>query len=149
MYKHILLPTDGSELSAKSAAHAIQLAKATGAKLTAINVTPDYPEAGVDEGGAMPTPPIVKKRFEEESAEDSQRLVDGVKTAARAAGVECEGVSVFSDNPYDAIIKQAEKDKCDLIVMASHGRRGLSSILLGSETNKVLTHCKLPVLVYR
>jgi nucleotide-binding universal stress UspA family protein len=138
MYKHILLPTDGSELSAKAEAQAMKLAKSLGANLTVINVIPEFPDMGLDESHAMPTPAIVKKRFQEESAEDSERLLGKVQTEARGAGVDCRVVSVPAKQPYDAIIKQAEKANCDLIVMASHGRNVLSGILLGSETNKVL-----------
>lgn len=149
MYKHILLPTDGSELSAKAEAQAIKLAKSLGAKLTAIHITPEFPDMGLDEDRPMLTPAIVKRRFHEESAERSKNFLDKVKADADAAGIECQGISVPGDHPYDEIIKQAEKANCDLIVMASHGRNALSGILLGSETNKVLSHSTVPVLVVR
>jgi nucleotide-binding universal stress UspA family protein len=148
MYKHILLPTDGSKLSAKAVKQGIQFAKSIGAKVTALHVTPVY-RAMMEEGFVLPPAATLKKRFEEESLKRSKAVLEGVKAEALAAGINCEGVSVVDDLPYDAIIKQAKKAKCDLIMMASHGRKGLSSILLGSETSKVLTHSTIPVLVVR
>ena len=148
MYKHILLPTDGSKLSAKAVKQGIQFAKSIGAKITAIHVAPEY-QMVIDEGFVMPTVMSIQKRFEEETAARSKKLLDEVTADALAAGVACYGVTVVSGVPYDAIIKQAKKGKCDLIMMASHGRKGLSSILLGSETAKVLTHSTIPVLVVR
>ena len=148
MYKHILLPTDGSKLSAKAVKQGIQFAKFVGAKVTAIHVAAEYHMA-MDEGFVVPTALTVKKRFEEEISKRSLKLLGEVRTDAIAAGVGCEIVSLISSMPYDAIIKQAKKSKCDLIMMASHGRKGLSSILLGSETAKVLTHSTIPVLVLR
>jgi nucleotide-binding universal stress UspA family protein len=103
----------------------------------------------MDEGFTVPAFATFKKRFEEQSAKYSKGLLEGVKSSAKAAGVECEGVVVVNNLPYEAIIKQAKKAKCDLIMMASHGRKGLQSILLGSETAKVLTHSMIPVLVVR
>ena len=148
MYKHILLPTDGSKLSAKAVKQGIQLAASIGARVTAIHVAPEY-QMTMDEGFVLPTAAIIRKRFEEETAKRSQKLVDEITAKAKAAGVACDGVSVVSGVPYEAIIKQAKKSKCDLIMMASHGRKGLASILLGSETAKVLTHSTIPVLVVR
>ena len=148
MYKHILLPTDGSNLSAKAVRQGIQFAKSIGAKITAIHVAPEY-QMVIDEGLVMPSVMSVQQRFEEEVAARSKKLLDKVTTEAQAAGVACYGVTVVSSVPYDAIIKQAKKSKCDLILMASHGRKGLASLLLGSETAKVLTHSTIPVLVVR
>ena len=148
MYKHILLPTDGSPLSEKAVKQCIKLAKSIGAKVTAINVTPEF-QMIMDEGFVMPNTAQIKKHFEEEIEQRSKKLLAAVKASAGAVGVDCESVSVSSGVPYEAIIKQAKKAKCDLIMMASHGRKGLSSILLGSETAKVLTHSTIPVLVYR
>src|SRR3990167_3261941 len=125
MYKHILLPTDGSPLSEKAVKQCIRLAKSIGGKITAINVTPEY-RLVMDEGFVMPSIPVVKKRFEEETAKRSQKILGDVKAEAVAAGVECNGVSVNGSVPYEVIIKQAKKCKCDLIMMASHGRKGLS-----------------------
>jgi nucleotide-binding universal stress UspA family protein len=148
MYKHILLPTDGSKLSGKAVKQALQLAKFLGAKVTAVHVVPEYREV-MDDGFVAPTILAYKKRFEEENQKRAKTLLEGVKSGAQAAGVDCECAAVVSDVPYDAIIKQAKKAKCDLIMMASHGRKGLSGLLLGSETSKVLTHSTVPVLVVR
>lgn len=148
MYKHILLPTDGSTLSEKAVKQCIRLAKSIGAKITAINVVAEF-QMIMDEGFVMSNAAAVKKRFEDETEKRSKKLLAEVKANASAAGVECDSVSVTSSVPYEAIIKQAKKAKCDLIMMASHGRKGLSSILLGSETAKVLTHSTIPVLVVR
>lgn len=148
MYKHILLPTDGSTLSEKAIKQCIRLAKSIGAKITAINVVPEF-QMIMDEGFVMSNAAAVKKRFEDETEKRSKRLLAEVKASASTAGVDCDSVSVTSSVPYEAIIKQAKKGRCDLIMMASHGRKGLSSILLGSETAKVLTHSTIPVLVVR
>lgn len=148
MYKHILLPTDGSKLAAKAVKQGIMLAKALKAKTTVINVTPEF-QMVIDEGFVLPNAGALQKRFEFESAKQAKKIVGAVKTAARAAGVRCDAVVVSSSRPYEAIIKQAKKARCDLIMMASHGRKGLQSLLLGSETAKVLTHSKIPVLVVR
>lgn len=148
MYKHILVPTDGSPLSAKAVKQAVAFAKSVGAKITALHVSQEFRQM-MDEGFALPAMSTYQKRFEAEAAKRSNALLDDVKSSANAANVECHGVAVINNLPYDAIIKQAKKAKCDLIMMASHGRKGLSSILLGSETAKVLTHSKIPVLVVR
>jgi nucleotide-binding universal stress UspA family protein len=148
MYKHILVPTDGSPLSGKAVKQALALAKSVGARITALHVSHEY-RALMDEGFALPAMATFKKRFEAEGAKRSNALLDGVKSSAKAANVECDGVAAINNLPYDAIIREAKKAKCDLIMMASHGRKGLSSLLLGSETSKVLTHSKIPVLVVR
>src|ERR1019366_2728808 len=149
MVTHILLPTDGSKLSNKAVRQAIEFAKALGAKITAVHVVGGYHLALPDEGFAMPEIPALKKRFEEEEAARAKKILGSVKEAAEMAGVECAVVVATGDVPYEMIINQATKFKCDLIIMASHGRRGLQGILLGSETQKVLTHSKIPVLVCR
>ena len=148
MYKSILVPTDGSKLSTRAVKQALKFAKAIGAKVTALNVKPEY-QVVMDEGFIMPGVTTLKKRFDEETAARSKGILDAVQTEAAAAGVQCEGVSVTSVAPWDVIIKQAAKRKCDLIMMASHGRKGLQSLLLGSETTKVLVHSKITVLVVR
>ena len=149
MFKHILLPTDGSKLSNKAVKQAIAFAKALGAKITAIHVVGDYHLVLPDEGFIMPDVPALRKRFEAEEAVRAKKILDAVRKSASEAGVECDTVTATSDVPYETIINQATKFKCDLIIMASHGRRGLRGILLGSETQKVLTHSKIPVLVCR
>jgi nucleotide-binding universal stress UspA family protein len=148
MYKHILLPTDGSKLSAKAVTQGIQFAKAIGAKVTAFHVTPEL-RTMLNDGFAVPNIASFKKRFDEESARRATKLLEEAKAGAQAAGVDCDCVSVFANVPYEAIIKHAKKARCDLIMMASHGRQGLQSLLLGSETAKVLTHSTIPVLVVR
>jgi nucleotide-binding universal stress UspA family protein len=150
MYKHILVPTDGSPLSAEAVKQAVMLARPIGAKLTVMHVMPNY-EAFVNERynvlPALAAP--VKKKYQEEFAAASKKILDDACAKVPAAGIECAKVSVTGESPYEAIIKQAAKSKCDLIMMASHGRRGLKGVLLGSETQKVLTHSKIPVLIVR
>ena len=148
MYKHIMLPTDGSKLAGKAIKQGIALAKSIGAKVTVINVVPEY-QMAMDEGYVLPTSNILRKRFDEETTRHSKAILTAVQEQARAAGVSCAIVTASSGRPYEAIIKHAKKARCDLIMMASHGRKGLASILLGSETAKVLTHSTIPVLVVR
>jgi nucleotide-binding universal stress UspA family protein len=150
MFKNILVPTDGSKRSAKAVEVAINLAKVFGAKITTLQVIPEY-QMFVDEGFVVPktTSQSLITQFKKQTTARSKEILDEAHTEAVAAGIECEAVSVSSSSPYDAIIKQATKSKCDLIVMASHGRKGLEGLLLGSETAKVLVHSKVPVLVVR
>jgi nucleotide-binding universal stress UspA family protein len=149
MFKHILLATDGSKLSNKAVKQAIAVARALEAKITAVNVVGEYHLHLADEGFIMPEIPALKKRFEEAEAARAKKILDAVRKSASEAGVECDVVTPTSDLPYDAIIKQAKKSGCDVIIMASHGRRGFQGLLLGSETVKVLTHSTIPVLVCR
>jgi nucleotide-binding universal stress UspA family protein len=150
MYKSILVPTDGSKLSGKAVKEAISFAKACGAKITVLHVMPDY-RAYVSERYHVPAELAapVKKKFQSEATVRSKEIIDQACAQGTAAGVACAGISVTNDEPYAAIIKQATKSKCDLIMMSSHGRKGLQSLLLGSETAKVLVHSKIPVLVVR
>lgn len=147
MFKHILLPTDGSKLSSKAIKQGIDLAKKSRARITAIHVVPEF-KLMVDDGITMLSPAL-KKRFEDEGRKRAQKMLDDIARQARARSVRCAVICVASDLPYQEIITTAKKSKCDLILMASHGRRGLSSLLLGSETAKVLLHSKIPVLVVR
>ncbi|OGA23411.1 MAG: hypothetical protein A3I02_10890 [Betaproteobacteria bacterium RIFCSPLOWO2_02_FULL_67_26] len=147
MFKHILLPTDGSKLSNKAVKRGIELARKVRARLTALHVVPAF-KLMVDEG-ITPLHPALKKRLEDEGRARAQSMLDAIARQARARGVRCATLSVASDLPYQEIIAAARRKKCDLILMASHGRRGLSSLLLGSETAKVLLHTKIPVLVVR
>ena len=145
MYKHILLPTDGSELSAIAVRDGLQFAKEIGARVTALHVTPPFHPTEM-------TPSAFTAHIQEHDAkgkESAQRALGAVTEAARAAGVPCATVHRVSLSPYEAIIALAGEAGCDLIFMASHGRRGVAALLLGSETNKVLTHSKIPVLVTR
>jgi nucleotide-binding universal stress UspA family protein len=147
MFKHILLPTDGSKLSSRAVKRGIEFAKQTRARVTVIHVVPEF-KLMVDEGITMLSTTL-KKRFEDEGRARAQKMLDDIVRQARARGVRCATLCVASDLPYQQIIAAARKKKCDLILMASHGRHGLSSLLLGSETAKVLLHTKVPVLVVR
>jgi nucleotide-binding universal stress UspA family protein len=149
MYKHILVPTDGSELSNKAVKQAIEVAKALGARITAVHIVGTYHLPLPDDGFATPEIPALTKRFEEEEATRAKKILGSVEKAAKIAGVECDVIVATSEVPYEMIIDQATRFKCDLIIMASHGRSGLQGILLGSVTQKVLTHSKIPVLVCR
>ena len=147
MYKRILVATDGSTLSRKAVAAAIALAGRLEAELVALKVVPRYPESYFEGGVALAPQEIA--RVEKQWAESSQAIVDGVKAQAEAQGVGAKAVTAKSDLVADAVIAAAKKHKCDLIVMASHGRRGIKRLLLGSETQQVLTHSHVPVLVLR
>ena len=147
MYRHILSPTDGSRLSSKAAAHAIALAKATGARLTGFHASPDYPLPVYADGVVFE--PLSRKEYAAQCKKEADRILNDVAVKARAARVAFAGVSTISSSPWEAILATAKKQKCDAIVMASHGRSGVVALVLGSETQKVLTHSKLPVLVVR
>jgi nucleotide-binding universal stress UspA family protein len=144
MYKRILISTDGSEISQKAAQSAIDLARAGGAELFTISVKEPFPYSAISE--MQPVPP--QEFFDAQERIASER-VSAVVSAAKAAGVNCQAHTVEALHPWEAILDHAKNQNCDLIVMASHGRRGLSALLLGSETQKVLTHSTIPVLVVR
>ena len=147
MFKHILVPTDGSDLSRKAAERAVSFAKDAGAKITAFFAKSEYPVTYYGEGALIdPTTPEKFAAMMDQQATDA---LGKVEKMCAAANVPFSGARLTSDVPYEAIIQAAEEAGCDLIFMASHGRRGFSALLLGSETNKVLTHSKIPVLVYR
>lgn len=147
MFKHILLPTDGSPQSVRAAKAAVRFASANGARITAYYAAPAYhPDIS---GDFIPAGFVSFAEFNKRVRAKSDRYLGKVKQLADAAKVRCATARGSSDSPFEAIIKAAKANKCDLIFMASHGRRGIAGLLLGSETNKVLTHCKLPVLVYR
>jgi nucleotide-binding universal stress UspA family protein len=145
MFKHILLPTDGSPLSDIAIERGIGLAKTLDARVTGLHVIEPFQLFSVGAEMASDTP----EQYEKESLVRAQRYLDGIASAAKQAGVSCDGITEKSSHPFEAIIAAAEKRGCDLIVMASHGRRGIRGLLLGSETAKVLTHSKIPVLVLR
>jgi nucleotide-binding universal stress UspA family protein len=147
MYKRILVATDGSPLSKKAVREAIGLAASLEAALVVLNVVPRYPMSYF-EGGASISPDDVG-RIEKDWADKGQAVADAAQKSAEAAGVKAKAVIARSDLVATAIMAAAKKNKCDLIVMASHGRKGLSRILLGSETQQVLTHSSIPVLVLR
>ena len=147
MFKHILVPTDGSTLSLRAAKNAVRFAKAHGARITAFYAAPEYhPNIA---GDYMPANFVPLAVFQKQIQKAADKYLGQIKKLAAVGGVPCSGAYATGDSPYKAIIKAANANKCDLIFMASHGRSGIAGMLIGSETNKVLTHCKLPVLVYR
>jgi nucleotide-binding universal stress UspA family protein len=147
MFKNILIPTDGSKLSAKAIKSGVVFAKSIKAGITGCHVIEPFRPYYFGDyiPPDMPTP----KEFENRARASGEKHLKQLETAARAAGLKYRGAVVMADTPYAGIISAAKKGRCDLIFMASHGRRGLSGVLLGSETHKVLTHSKVPVLVYR
>ncbi len=147
MYKRILVATDGSSLSKKAVGNAIQLAATCGAELVALKVVPRYPQTYFE--GSIPLTAQEIGRIEKQWTDAAAENLTAVQKAATAKGVSCKGVTVKSDVVSDAIISAAKKHKVDLIVMASHGRKGIKRLLLGSETQQVLTHSHTPVLVLR
>jgi nucleotide-binding universal stress UspA family protein len=144
MFKHVLLPTDGGELSMKAVRHGMALAKQVGAQATALIVRRPLREF-VAEGIVIP----VSEEAQQDYAKQMEKLLDQARAEAKSVGVACEAMQVVNDEPWRGILEVAKSKGCDLIVMASHGRRGVSAFLLGSETQKVLTHSTIPVLVYR
>jgi nucleotide-binding universal stress UspA family protein len=144
MYKRILVSTDGSDISRKAAETAAALAKATGGELLTISVKEPFPYSAISE--MQPVPP---QEFFDAQERIARERVQGVLDIAKAAGVACQAHTVEALHPWEAILDHAKNQNADLIVMASHGRRGLSALLLGSETQKVLTHSSIPVLVVR
>jgi len=145
MFKHVLIATDGSELSRKAIHHGIGLAKAIGARATAITVTIPFRMFALNPERI----PGMEESYSKQMTDVATKSLAEVEDAATAAGIHCEVVCAKDEHPYQAIIDAAKKNGCDLIVMASHGRRGISAVVLGSETVKVLTHSDIPVLVYR
>lgn len=146
MFKNILIPTDGSEQSQRAVRSGVELAKLHQARVTGIHVIPDYHLLIAYEGAFDP---VTEERIEEEARTRAESYLAFVRRTAEEAGVPCDTVCETSDHPYDAILKTAEAKGCDLILMTSHGRKGLAAVLLGSETRKVLTHARVPVLVVR
>jgi nucleotide-binding universal stress UspA family protein len=147
MFRHLLVPTDGSELSNETVASAIQFAAETAARITFLYVRPDYPVSYFGEGALVD--PTTPESFADMTQKVAQEILERSSAQAQARSVECNTCAVINDLPYEGIIETAKNEGCDLIYMASHGRRGLVGLLLGSETQKVLTHSTIPVLVYR
>ena len=145
MYANILIPTDGSELSDHSAAHGIALAKRLDCRITLLTVLPPFHILTTDTQMIEDTRAAYKVRM----LAQAETILAAAAQLAQSAGVACATVHAEHEHPYRAIIDTAESRDCDLIVMASHGRGGVAAILLGSETLKVLTHCRIPVLVHR
>ncbi|WP_028605188.1 universal stress protein [Ottowia thiooxydans] len=147
MYERILVATDGSALSKKAVNSAISLATLCGAELIALKVVPRYPQSYFE--GSIALSAEDAKRVEAKWTEESQKIVDAIKKSGESKGLKVKAVLVKSDVVSDALIAAAKKHKADLIVMASHGRKGVKRLLLGSETQQVLTHSEIPVLVLR
>ncbi|HEX4521957.1 MAG TPA: universal stress protein [Casimicrobiaceae bacterium] len=147
MYKNILVATDGTRLSGKAIAHAVALAKALGAGLTAFYASPDYPLPVYAEGAVVE--PMSRREYAALCKDEADRILGAVASKAKSARIEFNAVHTINSTPWRAILAAARKHGCDVIVMASHGRRGVSAMLLGSETQKVLTHSKIPVIVVR
>ena len=145
MFRHILLPIDGSELSEKAVRSGVRLAKTFGARVTAFHMKPKADAFTAMMDGFEKTP----SDYAEDAERRSHTLLSYVSRAAQAAGVACDVVSSTGSDPFKEIIKVASERKCDLVVMGSHGRRGVEAVLMGSETHKLLTHSRVPVLVYR
>ena len=148
MYRNILIATDGSDLAGKAVEHGVRLAKEMGASITLVTVTEMWSvfEMAAEAGGGAPNP---LEKFEEMAAKSAQEILAAAKTVAQDAAIDCETLHVRDQAPAEGIIATANEKGCDLIVMASHGRRGLDRILLGSQTTEVLAHSKVPVLVVR
>jgi nucleotide-binding universal stress UspA family protein len=146
MFKNILIPTDGSEQSQRAVRSGVELARLHGARITGIHVIPDYHLLIAYEGAFDP---VTEERIEEEAKARADAYLRFVREAAEEHGVQCATVCETSDHPYEAILRTADANGCDLILMTSHGRKGLAAVLLGSETRKVLTHATVPVLVVR
>jgi nucleotide-binding universal stress UspA family protein len=144
MFKRILIPTDGSDITNKAVDAAVKLAQSVNAKLYTISVKEPFPYSAISE--MQPTPP---QEFFDAQERIAAKRIQAVREACAAAGVQCEAHTVEALHPWEAIIEHAQRMECDLLVMASHGRRGVTALLLGSETQKVLTHSKIPVLVVR
>lgn len=146
MYKHILIATDGSELARKGVDHGLSLAKSLDARVTVVTVTESFPiYAG--EGWALGADDL--ERYDAEQARFAEELFEPIKAAAAKLGIACDTRHVPRRRPAEAILEVAAEQGCSLIVMASHGRRGLSRLLLGSQTSEVVSHSPLPVLVVR
>ena len=147
MFKHLLVPTDGSELSQATVKRAVAFAKEAGARVTFFYAQPDFPMPIYGEGALID--PTTPEQFAKSAKEEADRILEAAKKVADDVGVTADSDTVVNEVPYEAVIDAADRHGCDLIFMASHGRRGISALLLGSETQKVLTHSKIPVLIYR
>ncbi len=147
MFKNILVPTDGSDLSQETARRAVSFAREAGATITAFHAKPEHSMPYYVEGVGVQSP--TQSAYDEADEQQSQEILGYIEKLCHEAGIAFTKRSLTSNIVYEAIIEAATEGACDLIFMASHGRRGLSALLLGSETTKVLTHSKIPVLVYR
>lgn len=145
MFKHLLLAVDGSPLAESAFHKAVALAREMNARVTVVRVCPNYHVLTYQVEMLTDT----REEYKKAAWDEATRYLNGLAAEASAAGVDCQTAYAVNDHPYEAIIKTAEDKDCDLIVMASHGRRGVQGLVIGSETLKVLTHSKIPVLVYR
>lgn len=145
MFKHLLVPTDGSQLSESAALKSIQLARTLGARVTALHVSPRFHVLTYRAEMLEDT----RNDYERDSKAHADRYLSFISKAAEEAGVACDTVRQISDDVYVSIIDLARERGCDAIAMASHGRRGIAGVLLGSETQRVLTHSTIPVVVWR
>lgn len=147
MFKNLLVPIDGSALSDAAVVKAVSFARETGARITFFYAQPDFPMPIYGEGALID--PTTPEQFAQAAAQEAERILAKAKAVAAASGVTSTSDTLIHEVPYEAIIQAADRHACDLIFMASHGRRGIAGLLLGSETQKVLTHCTIPVLVFR
>jgi nucleotide-binding universal stress UspA family protein len=145
MFTHILLPTDGSDLSERAVLAGVSFAKEIGAQVVGLTVLPEFHTLTYNAEMLEDTP----EEFAARTDRVARQFLQVVTDAAASAGVPCTTCQLTSDDPYEAILQTAKERKCDLIIMASHGRKGVKGVLLGSETQKVLVHSDIPVLVYR
>ena len=143
MFSHILIPTDGTKRSDKAIENGIALAKQLGAKVTALNCSLPWSAIAVGETA------VPEAEYVETQNNEAQKLLDTISDKAKAAGIEVTTRHIFHNHAYQGILETAKENGCDLICMASHGRRGLEGLLIGSETSKTLTHSDIPVLVYK
>ncbi|MGD9951259.1 MAG: universal stress protein [Burkholderiales bacterium] len=148
MFKHILIPTDGSRLALKGAKAGVRLAKALKARVTAVYVIPPFMPIAYGDA-AVYVPALSPQEYKKSAEKAARRALGAVEAAAEKARVRCQTRFVTAAQPYDGILRAARAAKCDAIAMASHGRGGLAGVLLGSETTRVLAHSKIPVLVTR
>ncbi len=147
MYKHILIPTDGSELADKAVEAGVEFAKEVKARVTGFTAVPEYQLPGQTE--LMSRHGVSFEQYERDARRQAEATLQRIADRARAAGIEYDAEFMQSDHPYEGIVRVAQKRGCDLIFMASHGRRGISALLHGSQTQGVLAHSKIPTLVYR
>lgn len=145
MFSHILIPTDGTKQSDKAIENGIALAKKLGAKVTAVNCSVPWSAIAVGEIVSI----FPEAEYVETQNKEAQKLLDTISDKAKAAGIEVTTRHLFHNHAYQGILETAKEAGCDLICMASHGRRGLEGLLIGSETTKTLTHSEIPVLVYK
>ncbi len=148
MYKHILIPTDGSRLAGKGAKAGVRLARALGARVTGLYVIPPYMPPMYSEA-AIYAATVSPKEYKTMTEKAAKKALAGIEIDAETSGVRCQTQFVTATKPWEGIIKAARARKCDVIAMASHGRSGLGGLLLGSETSRVLAHSKIPVFVLR